>query len=231
MHPPPTGRNCTIHLFELHANPELDVSGSSTLQGTASISGALPASGGQPGVRSVNLFEAAGSISGAPPASASLSCTSVMSDFHQGTASSSGMLPTSGSVPSPGPSTTSELAQLTAVMTSLVSRLDATVSRLDTTQGQVSELRSIVMHSSSSGVHGSTAQNIPPVSCGAQAAVAASTSGIDSSISPMLAHLRSSQPIVAQAIQVSVSLSSVDGLDTGERMLRVFLLFGPKSSS
>jgi hypothetical protein len=46
MHPTPMGRNCTIRLLELNVNPELDVSGSSTLQGTASISGALPASGG-----------------------------------------------------------------------------------------------------------------------------------------------------------------------------------------
>jgi hypothetical protein len=118
-------------------------------------------------VRSGSLFEATGSISGAPPASASLSSTRVMSGFHQGTASISGVLPTSGSAP--GPSTTSEIAQLTAVMTSLVSRLDATVSRLDATQGQVSELRSMVMNSVS-GVHGSSTQNIPPVSCGAQAA-------------------------------------------------------------
>jgi hypothetical protein len=122
MHPPPTGRNCTIRLLEPNVNPELDVSGSSTLPGTASISGALPAFGGQPGVRSGSLFEVTGSISGAPPASASLSSTSVMSGFHQGTASISGVLPTSGSAPSPGPSTTSELAQLTALMTFLVRR-------------------------------------------------------------------------------------------------------------
>jgi hypothetical protein len=169
----------TLRLLEPNVNPELYVSGSSALQGTASISDALPASGGQPGVRSGSMFEAAGSISSAPPASASLSSTSVMSGFHQGTASISGVLPTSGSVLVPGPSTTSEFAQLTAVMTSFVSRLDATVSRLDATQGQVSELRSIVMNSAS-GVYGSSAQSIPPVSCGAQAAVAASTSGIDS---------------------------------------------------
>jgi hypothetical protein len=195
MHPPPTGRNCNIRLLELNVNPELDVSGSSVLQGTASISDALPASSGPPGVRSGSLFEATGSISGAPPASASLSSTRVMSGFHQGTASISGVLPTSGSVPFPGPSTTSEIAQHTAVMTSLVSRLDATVSRLDATQGQVSELSSI-FRDSSSGVHDSSAQSILPVCRDAQAAAAVSTPAIDSML-PMLAHLESSRPIVA----------------------------------
>jgi hypothetical protein len=119
MHPPPTGRNCTIvHLVESNVNSELDVSGSSVLQGTASISGPLPASDGQTGVRSGSLFEATGSISGLPPALASLSSTSVLSGFHQGTASISGVLPMSGSLPRAGQARPSELALLTAVMTS-----------------------------------------------------------------------------------------------------------------
>jgi hypothetical protein len=86
-----------------------------------------PAAVCQPGVRSSSLFKASGPISGAPLASTSLSITSVVSSFQQGTDSISGVLPSSGSLSRSGQATPSELAQLTAGMTLLVNRIDAAV--------------------------------------------------------------------------------------------------------
>jgi hypothetical protein len=95
----------------------------------------------------------------------------------------------------------SELSQLTAIMMSIVGRLDVTVSRMNVTQGQVAELRSLVVNGKPDGApcvsdSQQTTHSIP-VSCGLQAAAAASVSS--ASVPPSLNQLRTSEALVSQA--------------------------------
>jgi hypothetical protein len=116
----------------------------------------------------------------------------------------------------------SELSQLTTIMMSIVSRLDATVSRLDVTQGQVAELRLLVVNGKPDGAPGvsdsqQTNHSIP-VSCGVQAAAAASIGS--SSVPPSLNQMRSSDALVSQEEKLVNSMDVTQGQSNSKVLKR-----------